>query len=1641
MKRFVALLLSGVLMLGTVSTNTAASANHTIELLFSENFDYTNDGDIADAGDTYEKSSKIRVKTVQGYAGKSLEYLSQASGDMYYEIIESGAANNLIIEFDIMISKLDSNTIDITFKDKYYKEYRICRMNTRKQLLWADGTVLTTFTTGAFHHVCFNINLETYKTDVYVNQSLKGNQLSFNESGIQGAYLFRLSMASSANNSNDKIYLDNIKLYDDTQPIFAYEKAGTQVDVVSKFTGSEKSIATDSETHKCMDGTVAMYVGANRIAKNGQAEYFYNDNKNIRVYNKDGQVFVPAEVVIAALGGTSQYNSGNGFLSASYNSKSLVLYAGQKTCVSNGATVTMMVAPEIKEEIMFVPVSCIADFFGKKVTYDKSGMVVIADRENFFDCREDLGVFRNLAGNLVFDPPKGEDAITALKTKYPNKQHPRLYFNKAEFEELKNEINSNSLMANWYASVKASADKALTLPVQEYVIPDGIRLYDACNVIKERTRDLAFVYLMTGDSKYAARAMTEIENAASYKDWNPYHFLDTSEMIIAFSVVYDWLYDYMTQAQRDMMKTALIEKGLKPAVQDYTNDPSRSRSFQWTMIGREEPSNWTIICNASVVLASLAFGDEIDMSAQLLDYAFDNIKFPILMYGPDGAWYEGPSYWGFTTVNYVDFADSIINVLGDDFGYLDVPGIAEAAHYYYTAQKFNIHDSGTVTGPQAPYNPQFFFFADKFNDSGLAKANIDAMANSKAAGTIRDLLFYNYKKGASDEITLKKDYYYRDSEIAIMTNGWNSANSIYAGLHGGKVITKHSHMDAGQFVIDGYGTRFAMDLGKDDYNLGGSQWDRYRYRAEGHNTLVINPDASGGQFTLGEAVIERFESNEQSAITTVDLTGAYSNQAHSIKRGMKLTNNRSMIILQDEMKLFEPSEVYWFMHTQCPITILENGKVAKFTGENKDMYVYLLNDVEGVFSVMDATPLPTSPVVSGQNVNSGYRKLCFKADNVTDMTLSVAFSFEDHTSGNAVLCRPEVVAIDNWTLDEAQPPADEIIPFDNFESYSSPFSETTAWKVWGTGQVQGAKLVDKGKGKSVEWTSTANQYHDILKTGLTGNLSDSKTAVIGFSARFDDFNAERSLVLEGLNDNNSKIRAAVINITKNGKVCTENEESNITLGEDKWYDISVEIKLSDMSARLSVTDKNKEQVAEGTISKFVSSPPASWNRIDFMAAATGEDTKISEAYIDNAYFYCVPYDVSRPRSTVQNFDSFKGIAHPADRDGTLKDGWYLWQGTSGVNTIRSKSFDDAKYGTAIEFVADGATDTKFLSSIVSAFQGTDTKLNIDYDFLQTKGGMTTKLKGSKAGGSTVDYYPLIDVLDTGAVYGYSKQFCVIEKNQWYHMSMHLDFSANRFVATVTKDGELVGTTATLEAQGIAFPLGEIATAGWFGFFVNPQKSAGGFEFCVDNVAVSTLGTSADYFSHGCIPAGTHSLCIDFGEPISGAGLSGATFFVNGVANAASYELWDHQTVKLTLKQAPEYNSECIIEAKNVRAANGKLFNVFFPFYAAAEGIRLSKADYMIDGTKVDKIKDGALKVAPDITNDGTEKTVEVVAAIYKDECLVRIETVSYAFSQGDTYRQVEAIDMGTIDSDCKVKLFLWDSLKSCMPMCPADELN
>jgi hypothetical protein len=126
-----------------------------------------------------------------------------------------------------------------------------------------------------------------------------------------------------------------------------------------------------------------------------------------------------------------------------------------------------------------------------------------------------------------------------------------------------------------------------------------------------------------------------------------------------------------------------------------------------------------------------------------------------------------------------------------------------------------------------------------------------------------------------------------------------------------------------------------------------------------------------------------------------------------------MIKDKECVIIEDEISLDAPGEIYWFAHTKGDILVADDGRSAVVTFGSEKMWVGLLND-GGKFTVMNAELLPTSLAVPNQTDNSSYRKLAVHLTNTKDTTISIA-CIPLKIGETQPSWTPSVKAISQWT--------------------------------------------------------------------------------------------------------------------------------------------------------------------------------------------------------------------------------------------------------------------------------------------------------------------------------------------------------------------------------------------------------------------------------------------------------------------------------------------------------------------------------------------------------------------------------------------------------------------------------------------------
>ena len=559
-------------------------------------------------------------------------------------------------------------------------------------------------------------------------------------------------------------------------------------------------------------------------------------------------------------------------------------------------------------------------------------------------------------------------------------EHPFVLATKEQFNTAREEYENSDFTLYTKAlsdSVLDNADALLDrniYPVLPYVLDEEDSILPISREVISRMVILGYAWQITGDEKYAERAWEELENVCSYDDWCTSHFLATAEMALAVSIGYDWLYDYLTAEQKDLLAETTCEYALTPALsKNYLKN-----WFTWSK------NNWNSICYSGVGIAAMTFSSYCtDEAAEFLKMCYEAMPVAFANFTPDGVYAEGPGYSQSGMNAIVYFVATSKNFLGTDYGLSEIDGFKELGKFpvYITTPTgvFNFGDNKD----RMCFTPALHWYASEYDSPLLACYQMwdvpgifspDTSDNTERNGGGKEdalsLLWYDRSytpesADFSDEPLALKLGSDAGQELVLMRSAYLDNGGTFSGIKGGYNYTNHGDLDIGTFVFDTLGERWAEELGPGAYDApdyfvnlpAGGRWKNYCKRAEGQNTLVINPKmALDDQYALAQASFTCFEETEGGGRATLNMTDAYRmNGALYTLRAFELYNDYSSLRITDTVICAVPSEIYWFMHTKADIEISEDGKTAILTIGDKQLKATSHGD--GVFSVMKAERL------------------------------------------------------------------------------------------------------------------------------------------------------------------------------------------------------------------------------------------------------------------------------------------------------------------------------------------------------------------------------------------------------------------------------------------------------------------------------------------------------------------------------------------------------------------------------------------------------------------------------------------------------------------------------------------------------------
>ena len=564
-----------------------------------------------------------------------------------------------------------------------------------------------------------------------------------------------------------------------------------------------------------------------------------------------------------------------------------------------------------------------------------------------------------------------------------NTVHPRLLIDGKYLEELKNGLLTSDLyINNSFSQVKSNVDK--------YIARGGNLVINTTST--SYLAEAALVYNITGEEKYAEWIWNNVmEFTVNADTWHPPQgtYLVVAEMLRGMCFCYDWMYNHWTDAQRRIVRNAIMHFGV-----DYMMSNLRCyASWAGTHANNLTQAMMSAMGLAGIVLFDDSAYDEI--VNEIINRVMVAFRYTLpKTVDATGAYREGLSYWNYGLGNFLPFVCAMWENV-DSTELMETPGMDKTGMFpigltgpmgYY-----NFGDAGIA---MAVFNGSFFFLSRYFDNPAYGAYQ---MMNTRGGGDFLSLAMYRPDERYEDfnKYMPTSMYFPGANEVMAVRRSWTDKNATFLGLKAGHNTSgSHVQFDIGSYIFDMMGVRWAVELSSDNYLAENYYEDGrfalYRNRAEGQNTLVINPDGKKDQNMDVDCVIDEQGVTDNAAYAVMDITDAYEGRGvSSVKRGFALLNNFGSLLIQDEIKSQGDVKLYTFMHTRAEIEISEDGKSAILTQDGKKLRARLISPAEGTFLNMEAVPLPTSPQADKAASNKGVRKLTVYVKGVKNPTVAM----------------------------------------------------------------------------------------------------------------------------------------------------------------------------------------------------------------------------------------------------------------------------------------------------------------------------------------------------------------------------------------------------------------------------------------------------------------------------------------------------------------------------------------------------------------------------------------------------------------------------------------------------------------------------
>ncbi len=564
--------------------------------------------------------------------------------------------------------------------------------------------------------------------------------------------------------------------------------------------------------------------------------------------------------------------------------------------------------------------------------------------------------------------------------------HPRLWMTSGRLDDFKKAVTSDPDHCTWSDFYKKSVlpwmdrdvmTEPAGYPNHQRTAPVWRQTYIDLQEVWYAIRHLAIGGKVTGDAKMTARAKEWLMEAAS---WDPNGVTSRAytdewayRVCNALAWGYDWLYDDLSDVEREQVRAALMERTREIAEHAILN--AKIHLFPYDSHAVRSVSS----CIIPACIALLQ-DDETGQAEEWLNYS---IEFLYTVYSPwgdaQGGWAEGPHYW-MTGISY----------------------LLDAANWLKSYTGLNIYDrpffQNTADFPlftKAPSTRRATFGDDStMGDLSCIKIgmNLRQFGGVTGNGAYQWYCDENHRLNPGTE----GDFYNwgwwdtRFDELAFRTDwptveatdppgglrhfkgvGWvgvqhamadpdNHIQFVFKSSPYGSI--SHSHGDQNAFCLAAYGEDLAIQSGY--YVAFNSSMHRnWRRQTRSKNAILINGKGQYAEKDKAKALgatgrIVAAEEREDHVYICGDATAAYQSLSPEVtlaEREIYFVRN-SYFVIVDKVDATEPVTVEWLLHANKPY---ELGKSSfRNTQQQSGFYGQVVWSESGKPTITQKTEFP-----------------------------------------------------------------------------------------------------------------------------------------------------------------------------------------------------------------------------------------------------------------------------------------------------------------------------------------------------------------------------------------------------------------------------------------------------------------------------------------------------------------------------------------------------------------------------------------------------------------------------------------------------------------------------------------------------------